>query len=183
MAINVIPPSGPSAPAPASTDRNIDTQLFTVTGVTITPVEYAIGDILEREVIYSGSTVESTTWKNITQNSILTVTPNGSDIAKQNSVGLTDAELRAEAIHVIVDNQESSTTSTVIYSQANNAGQILAGAWSVSITNTGLADGIVLGNKLPYGYTTTFTAPPGGLLPLITYDATGTEFLYSVVKP
>ena len=112
MAINVNPPTGPSAPSPTSTDRNIDLQLFTVTGVTSTPIEYAVGDILEREVIYSGNTIESTTWRNVSQDTVLTIVPPGIDIAAQEVSALTDSELRASAIHVIVDNQITTQNAT-----------------------------------------------------------------------
>lgn len=94
----------PQPPVPPATQTQIESQLFTAVGITGAAGEYIVGDILERVVTYTGSVVSSEVWKNITQNTILTVVPPGVDIAQQSTSGLTDAELRAEAVDVFVVN-------------------------------------------------------------------------------
>jgi hypothetical protein len=63
------------------------------------------------------------------------------------------------------------------------AGTVAAGAISFSIANVGVAAGTVDGDSLPIGGVASFSAPSGGDLTAMSYDATGTTFLISEVRP
>lgn len=120
MAINVNPPTNPVAPIPDATNNFVDVQLFEATGITGASGEYVVGDLLQREVFYTDSVVSNTVWQNLTQGTLLTVTPPAADIVQKEQTGLTDAELRAEPIKVFVTNQvvtePASTLETVVSS-------------------------------------------------------------------
>lgn len=75
------------------------------------------------------------------------------------------------------------TTYTPSMSSDSGAGTVAAGAISFSIANVGVAIGTVDGDDLPVGGVTSFSAPQGGDLDAISYDATGTDFLISEVRP
>ena len=115
-------------PVSPATQTQIESQLFTATGVTGagTPAEYIVGDILERVVTYTGVSVDSEVWKNLTQNTDLTVVPPGADLAQQSVSGLTDSELRANAVDVFVVNPTEAAglepgSNTTTYSETYEA--------------------------------------------------------------
>ncbi len=70
------------------------------------------------------------------------------------------------------------TPTLTIYT---NSGTIAAGSQSVTIANTGIASGTVLGTALAVGQTVTFQANGIDILSAITYNATGTTFLVARV--
>jgi hypothetical protein len=124
MPISVNPPTIPTPPVAPVTPRSVNSQLFTAFGVTGagTPAQYALKDTLERTVVYSGSTVVSTTWTNASTGVVLTLTPPGADLAAKEITPLTDEELRAKAVDVFVTNQVSlppggSVTPNTVYEQ------------------------------------------------------------------
>ena len=116
MAINVTPPTTPVAPIPDSTNINIQSDLFVAIGITgAGGGEYAIGDILERVVTYTGTTISSTVWNNVSTGAILTVAPPGIDIAAKETTPLTNSELRATPVEVYVTNQVAPTPPATQY--------------------------------------------------------------------
>lgn len=65
---------------------------------------------------------------------------------------------------------------------ATSTGTIAAGATSVSIANTGGSSGTVLGTSLGAGVTLDWTAPSGGTIGEISYNATGSTFLIQELR-
>ena len=102
MAITVTPPTNPSAPVAPATPTTTSSQLYTVYAVVGAgnPAQYALGDTLERTVVYSGTTVVSTKWTNATKGTTLTVTPPAGDISVAQVSPLTNSELRASPVKV-----------------------------------------------------------------------------------
>lgn len=68
------------------------------------------------------------------------------------------------------------------FTTTSTSGTITAGAYSVTIRNTGAVDGTVLGTTLGAGEGLTFTAAPGRTLAAIAYVATGTTFKIAEVR-
>lgn len=67
-------------------------------------------------------------------------------------------------------------------SRANSIGATVAGARSVSFYNAGATTAIVLGANLLSGESVTFSAgSTSDTLPVIAYDATGTDLLITVI--
>ena len=79
--------------------------------------------------------------------------------------------------------EDGLTTFTPSIASDNGAGTVAAGAISFSIANVGAVDGTVDGDTLPPGGVVSFAAPQGGDLDAMSYDATGTDFLISEVRP
>lgn len=71
----------------------------------------------------------------------------------------------------------AATLSTV-----TTSGTVSAGAWAVSVANTGDAAGTIAGGSIPAGTEITWRCPVGSTLAAIAYDATGTTFLISVSR-
>ena len=124
MPVTVNPPTIPTPPVAPVTAKTVSSQLFTAFGVTGagTPAQYALKDTLERTVVYSGSTVISTTWTNASTNVVLTLVPAGADLAAKEITPLTDDELRAAPVDVFVTNQSAlppggSITPNTVYEQ------------------------------------------------------------------
>lgn len=69
------------------------------------------------------------------------------------------------------------SVETPAMSRVTNASNITAGKFSVSVTNTGVANGTLLGVTLKPNETVEFSAQNGNNLSAIAYVATGTEFL------
>ena len=67
-------------------------------------------------------------------------------------------------------------------SRVTNSSTLAAGLFSVSVTNTGAADGTFLGATLKVGETVEFAAKTGNTLAAMAYNATGTEFLILTTK-
>lgn len=61
-------------------------------------------------------------------------------------------------------------------------GSVEAGARSVSITNTGAETGLVLGVPFPAGASYSLQAEGNDTLAAISFDATGTTFVVSVIR-
>ncbi len=70
----------------------------------------------------------------------------------------------------------SSDSKTPNFTVTSTTGTVSSGAYSVSIMNTGNADGTVLSSTLSPGEILTFTAPDSNTLSAIAYVATGTTF-------
>lgn len=198
MPISVIPggvdPQPPIAPA---TQTQIESQLFTATGATGagTPAEYAVGDLLERVVTYTGSTIDSTVWKNLTQNTTLTVTPPGVDLAQKSTSGLTDAELRALPVDVFVVNPTEAVglepgADTTTYSEQFQAlgddGTNIPAQWSEGdiITREAVVDNSVEPPTITYNYFNETTGLPINTDPAITptYTAPTSSELTQIVQ-
>jgi hypothetical protein len=113
-------------------------------------------------------------------------------LATANNVALADIltamgdlalEVTAESINLNTDNLEnllqgidgSVETPGMIRTTTNDT--LAAGYFSVSFTNTGVAEGTLLGAALKANETVEFTAKTGNTLGAIVYDASGTEFL------
>ena len=110
----------PPTPVPPATSQQVVVQIFSAmaTDTINTPSRYSQNDILERTVVYSGITVVSEVWKNLSTGAVMAGAPKGADIVAKPSSALTNAELRASAIHVIVDGQlppGGSVTNNVSY--------------------------------------------------------------------
>ena len=61
-------------------------------------------------------------------------------------------------------------------------GSPLQGMFSVSVTNTGAANGVLLGQPIAPGETLEYSAKTGNTLGDITFDATGTQFTILTTK-
>ena len=61
-------------------------------------------------------------------------------------------------------------------------GSPLQGMFSVSVTNTGAANGVLLGQTIEPGETLEYSAKTGNTLGDITFDATGTQFTILTTK-
>jgi len=75
----------------------------------------------------------------------------------------------------------SPTSRTPSFTRVTNASNVAAGARSVSIYNSGAADGSVLTTTLKPSESVNFTAGMYDTLDAIAYVATGTEFIISKV--
>lgn len=64
----------------------------------------------------------------------------------------------------------------------NAAGNVAAGAKSVSFLNNGAANGTLKGKAFPVGTSVTFTAPLNDTLGAIAYDASGTSYIITEVR-
>jgi hypothetical protein len=77
----------------------------------------------------------------------------------------------------------SSAPSQVEYLKVANAGTIPAGAFSVAVINSGTANGTLAGVSFtPDEFPPAFEAAPNSRLGAIAYDATGTEFTFSIIR-
>ena len=77
------------------------------------------------------------------------------------------------------------STETPGYTVVSDSNTIATDFFSVTISNTGAANGTVLGTNLPAGDTVKFCAKTGNVLGAITYDATlngGTTFAIVTTK-
>ncbi len=64
----------------------------------------------------------------------------------------------------------------------DSSGTITAGAKSVAVANHGNSDGLLQGEVFPAGASVEFGAEGRDTLKEITYDATGTKFLFAIVR-
>lgn len=71
---------------------------------------------------------------------------------------------------------------TTTLQRATAAGSILVGAGSVTVANTGAANGLVLGSTIKPGESFTWSAGPNDTLNAIPYDGTGTELTITTVR-
>lgn len=95
------------------------------------------------------------------------------------TVGLTDAQLRATPVSILVETSATEQTASLL--NVTTAGTVAAGAHSVSFANIGAADATVAGGTLKMNQAVSFEATLQGILGAIAYDATGTELLISEV--
>ena len=106
----------PTAPGGSVADNVAYSEtLEAVTTDTSTPSEWTAGDTITYNAYYDNAeppNLVSETYFNETTGQPITNPPAASDLATVVTSGLTDAELRASAIHVIVDNQASPLPST-----------------------------------------------------------------------
>ena len=87
-----------------------------------------------------------------------------------------------DAINPAENSATPTGVSTTSYFKTSAAGTIAAGAFSVAVINSGTANGTIKGEVLtPDEFPPAFEAAPGTRLEAIPYDATGTEFTFSVV--
>jgi hypothetical protein len=124
MPINISPT--PPTPVPPATTQQVIVQIFsaTATDAVNTPSRYSANDILERTVIYSGITIVSQVWKNLSTGATMAGAPLGADIVAKPSTALTDSELRASPVPVIVEPQlppNGSVTDNVSYVETLSA--------------------------------------------------------------
>jgi len=70
----------------------------------------------------------------------------------------------------------------VQFTTETGPGEIAAGARSISISNTGELDGTVLGGSLPVGSSYALQVDGNDTLEAVTFDATGTTFVVSVIR-
>lgn len=104
------------------------------------------------------------------------------DVISPNWTSVACSTLSSIDSKVIVD--QSPTTSSVVSSVAKtDSGTINAGAWQIQCQNVGASDGVFAGAAIPTGkFAAPLTAPPGCLLPAITYNATGTTMVITIVS-
>jgi len=91
---------------------------------------------------------------------------------------VTDAEIRATPIPIIAN----STTRTPTLTITSTSGTIASGCVSVSVANTGNANGTLLGQTIAPGVSIDFIAPWGDTIGAIAYDATSTTFLIQELR-
>lgn len=92
-----------------------------------------------------------------------------------NSIAATEATLNA------VDTKLNSIIVTPSLIRATGAGTISAGAYSFSVANVGLLDGILLGVAIRPGEIISFDAGSlNNTYGAVSYDGTGTELLITV---
>ena len=129
--------------------------------------EYSIDDELQRTVQWDNNVVPplslGETWFNVTTGSILTAIP-------------------LQTHYRIYSGIDPSIENAITNMYVMNAGIIPSGAYQIAVANLGYADGTVQGSKLPPGVSLDFTADAGDYLGQMAYDATGTEFIITIVQ-
>lgn len=77
---------------------------------------------------------------------------------------------------------ETITVRSPSLSTVSTAGTIASGCVSVSVANTGSANGTLLGQTIAPGVVIDLVAPWGDTIAAISYDATGTSFLIQELR-
>lgn len=79
-------------------------------------------------------------------------------------------------------NTPAAAVRTTTLARVSVAGSILIGARSVTVANTGAANGLVLGEVIKPGESFTWSAGQNDTLNAISYDGTGTELTITTVR-
>ena len=108
------------------------------------------------------------------------------DLADINENGTTPAAhdstavLLAKAVLAQIAPVGECAIASAAYTNSSN---ISAGAWQIQCQNTGAADGVFAGAVVPAGkFAAPLTAPPGCLLPAVSYNATGTTLVITTAR-
>ena len=129
--------------------------------------EYSADDELQRTVQWDNSVTPPASigekWFNVTTGILLTANP-------------------LQTHYRIYSGAPSTMENSITNMYVMTAGIIPSGAFQISVANLGYAEGTVQGSKLPPGISLDFTADAGDYLSQMTYDATGTEFIITIVQ-
>jgi hypothetical protein len=101
---------------------------------------------------------------------------------KNQDINLGDINIDLDDVENLLQGIGGSVETPGLLKPTDAVGSPLQGMFSVSVSNTGAANGVLLGQTIEPGETLEYSAKTGNTLGDITFDATGTQFTILTTK-